>query len=629
MARTAEGIDDAARPDDAPDSAVLPEQDAHTGTWTAAHRLLGFVAHVDPRGFWLTLLVSLAGSVAEGFGLALLLPLLAVAGMNFALGTTAGRFVAAAQRVLVTAHIPHGLWLPTVLAVFLATGAVRSLLRRTQSQLVYTTTTRAELALSRRVYAQVVHARWEFLVRQRTGRLTHVLTAELRRVDDAISYLLYAVNLVCLTALYLALALKLSAAMTLLVVGLGGGLLLMQRRSLGQTRRSGRDVAASVEAVYTATEEHLLNLKSVKAYNAEDRDARLFGELCEEVGRQVVASVRHQAGSAFGFEMGSLAALGAVIYLALGVMHVQSTTMLMLLAIFTRLMPQLSSLQTQAHLAAATLPAYDRVLEIERECAAHAEPRTTVADIATRLRLERELRMEAVWFAYGAAEGESPREFVLRGVDLKIEAGRITAVVGPSGTGKSTIADLTNGLLLPTRGRLVLDGKELGPEEVRRWRHMVGYVGQDTVLFHQSVRDNLLWAKEDATEEEMRAALRMASAEFVYELPGRLETMVGDRGILLSSGQRQRISLARALLRRPALLILDEATNALDVENESRVLDGLHEAIANAKPEGKAPLTVLMIAHRASAIRRADLVYELEGGRVARVGTWEELNAQP
>jgi ATP-binding cassette subfamily C protein len=149
------------------------------------------------------------------------------------------------------------------------------------------------------------------------------------------------------------------------------------------------------------------------------------------------------------------------------------------------------------------------------------------------------------------------------------------------------------------------------------------------VLFHQSVRDNLLWARPDATEIDLREALELACAGFAYDLPDGLDAVVGDRGILLSSGQRQRISLARALLRKPTLLILDEATNALDVENEARVLDAIREAIRTSNADQNSArhggLTVLMIAHRVSAIRRADRIFELETGRIARSGTWEEL----
>jgi ATP-binding cassette subfamily C protein len=258
------------------------------------------------------------------------------------------------------------------------------------------------------------------------------------------------------------------------------------------------------------------------------------------------------------------------------------------------------------------------VLAIEAECRAQAEPEAPVESGADRLALRREFRLEDVWFAYDGAAVD----YVLRGVDLEIEAGTMTALVGPSGAGKSTIADLMNGLLTPARGRVVLDGQVLGSAAIQQWRRHVGYVGQETVLFHMTVRENLLWARPEASDAELRRAMELVSADFVYALPLGLETVVGDRGILLSSGQRQRIAVARALLRRPALLILDEATNALDVDNEARLLDGIRAAMA----EAGSGMTVLMIAHRASAIQRADRVFELQGGCVVRSGTAEEFS---
>jgi len=321
--------------------------------------------------------------------------------MNFSGPSAASRLGGASQRLLVSAGVPHWLWLPVVLGVFLATGALRSMLRRSQSMMAFTTTTRVNLALSQRVYESVVKAQWGFLVRQSSGRLTHLLTSELRNVEDAISLSLMLINLGRLTLLYLAIALKLSTPMTGLVLAMGGALMLLERRSLGRVGASGKGYSQSVGEVYAATEEHLSNLKSVKTCDAEKRDVRQFAELCDEMARHAVGTAKQQAASTFRFEVGTLAALGVVIFLALGVLHVQAATMLLLLAIFTRLMPQMAAGQSMTHQFASILPSFDHVLAIEAECAAHAEPQALEAGSAEtaatgRLSLEREFRLEEV-----------------------------------------------------------------------------------------------------------------------------------------------------------------------------------------------------------------------------------------
>jgi ATP-binding cassette subfamily C protein len=602
-----------------------PVSDEISSLWQREWRLLGFAVQVDPAGFWTAVITAWAASIAEGTGIVLLLPLLAIAGMNLGSATTAGRLGAMVQTLLLRSGMPHSLWLPVVLGVFLLVAGLRSVLIRSQSMMVYATTTKVQLALSKRVYASVVKAQWEFLIRQRSGRMTHLLTAELYRVSEAMNLSLSLINLGCLILLYLVIALKLSASMTLLVLVIGAALLMLQRRSLDRVRKSSEVLNESIGEVYVATEEHLLNMKSVKTYNAEDRNIEFFSALCDNVSHHTVDNARLYAASTFRFEMGSLLALGGVIFMALGVLHVQAAAMLLLLAVFTRLMPQLASLQSQMHQLAGALPSFEHVLTVEAECLRNVEPPSPdLGSSYEPMALKSELRLEDIWFAYqvnntsNEAIPSTDQEFVLRGIDLHIKAGSLTALVGPSGSGKSTIADLITGLLQPARGRMLLDDREMTPATMRQWRSQIGYVGQDTVLFHQSVRDNLLWAKPDADEEELHKALMLASADFVFDLPRGLESIVGDRGILLSSGQRQRISIARALLRKPSLLILDEATNALDVENEACVLDALLTIARNQQQPGDPQFSVLMIAHRASAIRRADTVIELDGGRVMR-----------
>lgn len=206
-------------------------------------------------------------------------------------------------------------------------------------------------------------------------------------------------------------------------------------------------------------------------------------------------------------------------------------------------------------------------------------------------------------------------------LDIAIRAGEVVAFVGPSGAGKSTIADLLMGLLAPDSGRITVDGVTLDLERLRAWREQLGYVAQDTFLFHDTIRENLLLARPGANDKQICEALELAAADgFVARLPRGLDSTVGDRGVLLSHGERQRLALARALLRKPRLLILDEATNSLDAHNEEKILG----AIEGLRGE----LTIVMIAHRLAAVRWADVIYVVEDGTVVESGHWNELCAR-
>ena len=207
----------------------------------------------------------------------------------------------------------------------------------------------------------------------------------------------------------------------------------------------------------------------------------------------------------------------------------------------------------------------------------------------------------------------------LDNISVRFAARSTTAIMGASGAGKSTLADLLMGLLTPDSGQLLVDGVPVDNEKRLQWRYSVAYVPQEVFLFNDTIRNNLLWGKTGATDEELRHALQKASAGFVFRLPQQLETQVGDGGVKLSGGERQRLALARALLKSPSLLILDEATSALDLENEARVRD----AIENLHGD----LTVVIIGHRIATLEHADQVVILDGGKIARKGEWAEIKA--
>jgi ABC-type multidrug transport system fused ATPase/permease subunit len=221
----------------------------------------------------------------------------------------------------------------------------------------------------------------------------------------------------------------------------------------------------------------------------------------------------------------------------------------------------------------------------------------------------------------GDGNGSDRAAEVLHDVDFRIAPGEVVALVGPSGAGKTSIANLLCRFYDPTHGRILLDGHDLRQVQVRSLRQRVAVVLQDTFLFNATVRENLLYGKPDASEDELIAAAQAAFAhDFIMAMPLGYRTEIGERGVKLSGGQRQRLALARAILADPRILILDEATSSVDAEAEYLIQQALEEVLRGR--------TALVIAHRLSTIRNADKIIALEGGRIREVGNHRDLLAR-
>ena len=573
-------------------------------SYTAA--LLRTMPYESVRAFALMLL----GSLTEWVGLLLLIPLLALTGVDLG-GGAAGRIAEAIRGLFTALGLRPSV--PLVLGLYVLVVSARTVLQRLQSVAIFDVQQGFVHHLRCRLYAAIANARWVYLSRIRSGDLLHSLVNQIFRIgvmaNDVLSILATAI----ISVAYLGLAIKLSAAMTAIAFVSGGGLVLVLWRRAERSREAGELMSVRTRDLMGAITEHLGGIKTAKSYGVESRNVEIFAGLSGEVVRSQQSALQSFVWVKAWFQIGSVVTLSVVLYVALEFLKMAPAEILLLILIFARLVPRFSGIQESYQHFINGMPAFREVMDLVHACEAEAEQRSSDAAVGLP-GLQESLRLEGVSFRYAAGSGAP----TITRMDLAIPARSITAIVGPSGAGKSTIADLLLGLLTPDEGRIVMDGVPLRTEQLRGWREQIGYVPQDTFLFHDTVRANLLWARPQASETELFESLRLAAAdEFVHRLPKGIDTVIGDRGVLVSGGERQRLALARALLRKPPLLVLDEATSALDSARERRIqraVEGLQGST-----------TILIITHRLSTIRQADLIHVVEDGRLVESGGWDEL----
>jgi len=276
-----------------------------------------------------------------------------------------------------------------------------------------------------------------------------------------------------------------------------------------------------------------------------------------------------------------------------------------------RLAPRVSHFLEQRHWWLGSANAMEKVEALLKEKATLTETMSSGHILFSRLK--RGIEFKDVHFRHASQERET-----LAGVSLFIPCGETVAIVGTSGAGKSTLLDLLVRFYDPTAGSIRVDDCDLRDLDLVSWRRSIGLVSQDTFLFHDTVENNIRYGELRATTEDViNAALQAHAHRFISDLPGGYSTVVGDRGNMLSGGQRQRIALARAILRRPQLLILDEATNELDSESEEYIQQSIQKI--------RKTCTVVLVAHRLSTVEQAGRIYVIEHGMIVESGTHAEL----
>lgn len=458
------------------------------------------------------------------------------------------------------------------------------------------------------VFGAFIGARWQFFVAKNYGVLGNTLIKETEKMGLAFEAVAMILSILLRVIFYIGIAFliswKLSSVILVLV-----GIALMPFWLLGRmTYKIGRvHTSASNELQGTITE----TFDAAKLILGFGNQNKAISRLAQKIPPFVTSAIQFimiRVISPLAFEPMGVAIILFAVYLGIAYYKLNISELLIILYAMRTSSNLAFQITNQRNYLQNMAPALEQIYSLKVEAERMRQP-------SGELKFEgfkKEIVLKGISFSY-------PRqERLFNSINLVIPKGKMIALVGKSGSGKTTLIDILLGLYEPENGEVLIDDVPLSKIDVITWRQRIGFVPQDPFLFHISIRDNLLWGKDRASEKEIYKACEKANAtEFIDRLPEKLDTIVGERGIRLSGGQRQRVAIARAVLRKPEILILDEATSALDSHSELLIQKSI-ESIAQ-------DTTVIIIAHRLSTIKGSDYIYVFEKGSIIESGCFNEL----
>jgi subfamily B ATP-binding cassette protein MsbA len=453
----------------------------------------------------------------------------------------------------------------------------------------------------------------DYYAKMKVGDLINRLGGEIGRAATTISNIVKLIILGITVLVFVALLISISWQLTIAATVLLSFVTLINQYVIARSRTFGKLLSEMSKAYSIAILEILSGIRLVKATGNEQREYQRIKEFIREREKADFRSQMNSEAIAPISEVMGVVALLLIVILSRTFFQKEiaslSTVLLTYLLILLRLLPLISQLNTLRNSFANATSSVEITADFLRR---DDKPFMKNGSI-TYKKLSKSIKFNHVSFAYPGHE-----KMVLKDVDLYLPRGTTLALVGSSGAGKSTIADLLPRFYDPISGSITIDGIDIREFEITSLRKGMAIVSQDTFLFNDSVRNNIAYGRPDATDDEIITAAKQANAyEFISKLPQGFDTLIGDRGVMLSGGQKQRLAIARALLQNPEILILDEATSALDTVSECLVQEAIDDLSRDR--------TTLIIAHRLSTVQKADQIAVLDQGRVVEVGTHEEL----
>jgi ATP-binding cassette subfamily C protein len=560
---------------------------------------------------WQTVMMLMAlmlSGIAEGVGLSAMLPLLAIV-----LGGIGGKSEGTpspAEQIIRDIFDAMGLTptLELLLILILASMLAKGVLVWFANKRVGYTVARLTEKLRIQILRAYILARWEFFLNHQIGKLSAAMGGEASRTASAYAAGVSIIVVVIHSAVYICVAMMVSWKAALFALAVGTFFWYPLNRYVKKARRAGLRKTKLMKSMSSYFMDSIQSIKPLKAMAREDRAETILIAKTKKIRKALQKEIVSRL-SLSAFQEGIKVTFMLIgFYVTVAIWGLAPTTVMVLILLLGRIMGKLGKIQKQYQQICINESAYWSMMDTFETAQKMREK--NLGD--RKPDLQQAIRLEGVTFAYSKYR-------ILNDASLVFPAGEISAIVGPSGAGKTTIVDLVIGLLRPQEGEVWIDDLPMERIDLNEWRRMIGYVPQETLLLHDTIFINVTLGDPTITEDEVEEALRKAGVwEFVKTMPKGIRSSVGQRGLMLSGGQRQRIAIARALVRKPKLLVLDEATTALDPENEAAICQTLR------KLGGE--ITILAISHQPAVLEVADRGYRVKEGTVTPVSVSSTTN---
>ena len=549
--------------------------------------------------------LSMLAGVVESIGVVSLVPLLAVAtgSQEILPGAESSATEGISQTVFDGLALiglePH---LGVMVSLVIVAILLKVIFNVSSQIFIGATTALMSKILRIEILRAVSEASWTHFLSHPVGRFVNAVNTETDRAANAYNSVCFILGLLIQVPIFLTAAFLINANLALASVVVALFVTLIFSRFVRVSRRSGDSITQSLNALAAHITDMLQGLKVVKATGrAEPMERRLEIETemlrANSVRLTIIGTLIKHTPEAI-----VAAVIGVGVYLTVTLFQTSLVELGVMALLFMRTVSRFAQIQKKLNGIASVDSAFWSVRKLIDDAVAAKEGRFEGQAVSLR----DSIVLEEVVFAYD-------EETILKGVSAEIPAGAFVCVVGPSGSGKSTLVDMLMGLMRPQGGRILIDGVDFADVNLTKWRQDIGYVPQDLFLFHDSIKTNVTLHEDDLSDERVLEALRQAGAlPFVERLPQGIDTVIGERGLRLSGGQRQRIAAARALVRRPRLLILDEPTTALDPATEAEICRTLKKLCGE-------DLTIVAISHQRAVMEVADAVYHMEDGKLIAV----------